>query len=212
MQIGIADMFERVIGELQDLGFLLESDPHLPSVCSLVTGELMRGSWWSHPLAHTIFAVNERLADHADVVITKLVSGKVTFVHRQLWSELITIGSSRSQWQLKGLSSGEAHLLGLIEADGELRTDMLDWPARFTTKPGDAARQLEQRLLVVSLQVHTEKGAHAKLMQTWKHWSSGVQFKPKRIRLDDAISAFETRVARLNSRWKGVATLPWTKQ
>src|SRR5712691_9806540 len=48
-------------------------DPRLPSVCSLITGAPVRGSWWSHPFAHAIFHVSGQLADHADVLITKLI-------------------------------------------------------------------------------------------------------------------------------------------
>src|SRR5947207_2949642 len=97
--------FDVVLSQLNDLGVLLESDPKLPSVSSLLTGEPMRGSWWSHPLAHTIFNVNEQLEEHRDVMMTKLISGKVTFVHRRLWPEILAIGTAREPWQTRDLSS-----------------------------------------------------------------------------------------------------------
>ena len=88
----VASHFDAVLLNLQANGFLLESDPKLPSVCSLITGSPLRGSWWSDPQAQTIFQVNELLEDHEDVLITKLVSGKGTFVHREIWTDVVTIG------------------------------------------------------------------------------------------------------------------------
>lgn len=172
----------------------------------------MRGSWWSHPLARLIFAVNEQLEDHADVLVTKLLSGKVTFVHRRLWSALFAIGSSRADWQTQGLSNEAEELLKLIERENQLRTDKLNWPKDHKTKIGDAARQLEQRLLVVSHQVHTEKGAHAKLMQTWEAWSKDVRFKPRRTSVREAMGLISPTVKNLNEQFGGNATLPWDKR
>ena len=58
-----------VMSALKKSGFLLESDPKLPSVCTLITGAPLRSSWWSHPRAQTIFAVNKTVRnseEHAD--------------------------------------------------------------------------------------------------------------------------------------------------
>ena len=93
-----------VMDRLKQDGFLLESDQKLPSVCTLITGEPLKSSWWSHPKAQVIFQVNELLEDHPDVMITKLVSGKVTFIHRKLWPEILAIGAAREPWQVEGLS------------------------------------------------------------------------------------------------------------
>jgi hypothetical protein len=57
------------------------NDATLPNLCSLIVGERLRGPWWAHPRAQEIFNVYDTLDDHPDVLITKLVSGKVTYVH-----------------------------------------------------------------------------------------------------------------------------------
>jgi len=67
------------------LGLLLETDARLPSVASLIAGEPIRGSWWAHARAHEIFAALGQFDDHRDAMFTKLISGKVTLVHRKLW-------------------------------------------------------------------------------------------------------------------------------
>src|SRR6267142_3049099 len=114
----VENHFNRIFSKISSLGFLLESDPKLPSVCTLITGAPLHGSWWSHPLAQTIFQVNEKLEDHPDVLITKLISGKVTFVHRNLWPEVVAIGTSKEPWQMKGLSASAKTLLKTVEESG----------------------------------------------------------------------------------------------
>lgn len=188
---------------------MLESDPFLPSVCSLITGQPLRGSWWSHPQAQTIFQVNELLDDHEDVLLTKLVSGKVTFVHRKLWADLFAIGSARAQWQLSGLSVAARNLLGAVDANDIIRTDQLSWPDSSKTKPGDAARELEKKLLVVASQVHTEFGAHAKSLETWEYWLRRSRSEASSVTSDAAMKNLEKRLTKMNQQFGGKATLPW---
>ena len=67
-----------VFAKLEEHGLLLRIDANLPNVCALVAGERVRGSWWSHPSGRAIFAVDSELADHPDVLMTKLISGMTT--------------------------------------------------------------------------------------------------------------------------------------
>ena len=209
----LLDHFKLVFDQLRKSGFLLESDPKLPSVCTLITGEPLRGSWWSHPQAQTIFQVNEQLEDHKDVLITKLLSGKVTFVHRKLWPAILAIGIAREPWQMKNLADASRTLLKLIDAGGSLATDKLSWPKSQKKKPGDAARELEKRLLVVGSQFHTESGLHAKLLETWDHWTKRIGFKaaivPAEVPAEKAKKNLEKRVLELNQQFGASAKLPW---
>lgn len=203
------DHLKTVLSQLKKDGFLLESDPKLPSVCSLITGEPLRGSWWSHPLSHTIFQVNEQLEDHPELLITKLISGKVTFVHKKLWAEILAIGLERAPWQMKGMTTQALVLMKMIDDQGSLRTDQIAWPASAKAKPGDAARELEKRLLVHSGQLHTESGAHAKVLETWKAWAKRVGFKAETITAEAAQQKVERRLKKVNEQFGGKATLPW---
>jgi len=76
----------RALALLARDGLLLMSDPALPSIVALVAGAPVRGSWWGHPQGRTIYTLANRLIDHPDVLLLKLVAGKDTFVHRSLWS------------------------------------------------------------------------------------------------------------------------------
>jgi hypothetical protein len=65
----------------------------VPSLAEAVAGGPIRGSWWSHPKAHEIFRVTEAVADSGDVLVCKLIGGKVTYVHRRLWPALVRLAS-----------------------------------------------------------------------------------------------------------------------
>jgi hypothetical protein len=214
-----AEHFRHVLSQLKKFGLLLESDPRLPSVSTLITGAPLHSSWWSHPLAQTIFHVNGQLDDHPDVLVTKLIAGKVTFVHRKLWSEILAIGTARERWQTAALSASAHALLEMIEATGCLRTDKLtdefSWPGStkgpMKLKPGDAARELERKLLVHAAQFHTDSGAHAKLLETWEHWVRRIGFTAASISLDEAKKKMEARLWKLNEQFEATARLPWMK-
>ncbi len=208
-----AKYFKEVLSKLVKYGFLLESDTKLPSVCGLITGGPLTGSWWSHPLAQEIFQVNEQLEDHADVLITKLISGKVTFVHRQLWPEMVAIGNAKQSWQTAGLSASAQELLTTVKKAGLLRTDQMVGRSSSTAKrdkPGDIARELERRLLIHAEQIHTERGAHAKALETWEHWSKRKGFTPSAIQAEAAKRNLEERLRKLNDDFDGTARLPWS--
>ena len=151
---------ERVFALLAEAGLLLTQDKALPNVVSTVTGETPRGSWWSHPQGREVFAILSELTHHEDVLLTKLLFGKDTFVHRRLWPALLAVGSSQEPWQLNGLSVGARRLREKVEHS---RT-----PVRAT---GTVAKSLLLRLLAVGCQVHTESGAHAMELESWRAWS-----------------------------------------
>jgi hypothetical protein len=70
-------------------GIVLESARGpLPNLAEFVAGEPITGSWWSHPASHDIYAAIQQVRDSPVVVATRLVNGKVTLIHRRLWSAL----------------------------------------------------------------------------------------------------------------------------
>ena len=104
-----------VFAALKKYGLLLLNDSALPNLCRLAVGERVRGSWWAHPRAQEIFQVYEALEDHPDVLIMKLISGKVTYIHRTLWPQVVAVGRSREPWQMKDLSAAARNLLSVVD-------------------------------------------------------------------------------------------------
>src|SRR5262249_29115982 len=110
-----------VLTDLAGRGLLLEQDKTLPSVVGILTGEPVRTSWWSHPKARLIFAILSKLADHPDVLFTKLLYRKDTLVHRSLWPALLAVARAREEWQLRGLSRESRRLLEKLDRGGSVR-------------------------------------------------------------------------------------------
>jgi hypothetical protein len=196
-----------LLAALERDGLLLLSDAALPSLVSLVVGAPIRGSWWGHPRGSDIYRLSNELADHPDVMMAKLVSGKVTYVHRRLWPALIARGVAREGWQTDGLSETDLALLDMVDEAGTLAWD--DVPP-FLPPDGrrakDAIRVLEARLLIHAAELHTPTGAHAKNLHTWAAWAASVGIAAS---LPDAAVAkheFEAVLDRLNG---ARARLPW---
>ena len=199
--------FDKVFLQLQTVGFLLLSDSFLPCVRRLIADDGSGGSWWVHGEAQTIFRVSEMLEDHPDVLVMKLIDGKVTFVHRDLWGPIYSIGVAREDWQLKKLSRDAKSLLKTLDTEGTLQTNRLG--DSFGPKPGEIARELEVRLLIHAEQVHTESGAHAKVLETWDAWSKRAGFRGRAKNPSAAKHFLEQRLIKINEIHSGRGRLPW---
>ena len=71
-------------------GVVLESaHGRAPSLAETIAGERIRGSWWKHPKAAQILVCSRAIRDSPDVLVCRLLGGKVTYVHRRLWPALV---------------------------------------------------------------------------------------------------------------------------
>lgn len=197
-----------VLAELSRTGLLLQSDPSLPNVAAIVSGERIVGSWWGHKKGREIFGVLRRLNSNPDVLVTRLVSGKVTYLHRRLWQDFLSIASSEDKWQTGGLSRAARQLYRLVQKRGELRLDQIA-PRGSFSRLSKGAREIEERLLVYGDEVHTESGAHAKVLTTWTRCPKLSSFHANYVRPLDAMARLEAVVGGLNKRYAAEATLPW---
>jgi hypothetical protein len=184
---------QEILHVLADRGLLLTQDKKLPNVVTLLTGQSLRNSWWSHPKARLIFAVLSDLAQRPDVLFTKLLYGKVTLLHRRLWSPFLAVASAREPWQVRGLSPKARRLLRTLEAEGSVQAS------------GAGARELEVRLLAHAEEVHTESGRHEIHLEAWHAWSQRVGEKPAPS-VSQARRTLETAVRELGAPLTG---LPW---
>jgi len=200
---------------LERVGLLLFSDPALPSLVGLIAGEPLHRSWFDHPRGGVIYRAMNVLDDDPHVLSTKLVAGKLTYVHRRLWPAICALGTAREGWQMDRLSPAATWLLTQVEGDGEVQTDRLFVPPEVVPhrRVADAARELERCLLVHATEVHTDSGAHAKVLQTWSRWTAGAGFTEVALGAAEARAQLEEAARRLAAETPGgVAVLPWQKQ
>lgn len=63
----------------------------VPSLAETIAGGRIRGSWWAHSKGHEIFAATQAVGESDDVLVCKLIDGRVTYVHRRLWPALVKL-------------------------------------------------------------------------------------------------------------------------
>ncbi len=140
----------------------------------------------------------------------RLVSGKITYVHRRLWGALLAAATSHEVWQLAGLSPEAKTLLEMVTKKGVVQTDHLRRRRGPTCKStGEAARELEKRLLVHSTEIHTLKGFHAKKLETWSSWARRTGFSKLKVTPARGKRRLETVVQELSQQPHSRIRLPW---
>jgi hypothetical protein len=65
----------------------------VPRLVEAIAGEPIAGSWWAHPRAHSIFATLQPVLASSDVLVCRLVDGKITLVHRRVWPALVRLSA-----------------------------------------------------------------------------------------------------------------------
>jgi len=182
-----------MLGECLDVlrkhGVLLQSDPKLPSVATIIAGESIRGSWWGHPAAGAIYETLQALGRDPDLMLVKLVAGKDTFVHRRLWPLIYAIGTSGEAWQKTGLSITARKLDRELIRVGQLQTT------------GAAAKELQVRLLAYGEHLHTAAGSHATQLESWMHWSHRLGFDAGQISSQEAKATIEAIFPNARYQW-----------
>jgi precorrin-6B methylase 2 len=105
----------------------------VPSLAEAVAGSPIRGSWWGHPKGREIYGAAQAVVDSADVLVCRLVDGKVTFVHRRLWPALVRLARRFRKAQL-------ARVWDEHTPSGAHRSRRLRFPVWV---PADVMRQAE---------------------------------------------------------------------
>ena len=72
----------------------------VPNLAEAIVGGPVRGSWWGHPKGKEIFRAAEAICENPNVLVCKLVEGKITYVHRRLWPALVKLASRFREEQL----------------------------------------------------------------------------------------------------------------
>ena len=70
---------------------LVSAKGPVPRMTEAIAGEPIKGSWWGHAKGKRIFAILEAVTEASDVLVCRLVNGKLTLVHRRLWPALARV-------------------------------------------------------------------------------------------------------------------------
>ena len=72
----------------------------VPSLAEAIAGGPIRGSWWGHAKGRMIFQAAQAVCKSPEVLVCKLIDGKVTYVHRRLWPALVKLAPRFRKEQL----------------------------------------------------------------------------------------------------------------
>jgi hypothetical protein len=101
MPIGTAHAALRFI---ERHGVVLESARgRVPNLAQEIAGQPIHGSRWAHPKSHEIYQLLEKTRDSTEVLMCRLVGGKITFVHRRLWPALVAIAEKFDRARLAAI-------------------------------------------------------------------------------------------------------------
>jgi hypothetical protein len=85
---------KEALGFVRANGITLESGRGpVPSLAGTIAGGAIRGSWWGHPKGPVIFVCSRAIRKSKDVLVCRLVGGKVTYVHKRLWPALVRLSA-----------------------------------------------------------------------------------------------------------------------
>ena len=70
---------------------LVSAKGAVPRLTEAIAGEPIKGSWWGHAKGRQIFAILQVVTQSKDILVCRLVDGKVTLVHRRLWPALVRL-------------------------------------------------------------------------------------------------------------------------
>ncbi len=75
-------------------GLVLESaHGGVRSLAEWIAGESISGSWWSHPRSSDIWAATRAVRRSSEILVCRLIDGKITYVHRRLWPALVRLAA-----------------------------------------------------------------------------------------------------------------------
>jgi hypothetical protein len=133
-------------------GLVLESGTGpVPSLAAAVAGGPIRGSWWAHARGREIFAVTRAIRDCPDVLVCRLVDGKITYVHRHLLPALVRLSKRFPQTRLAQIR--EVHTVSGKHVAEEVR-----FPAWVSREIAAQASDLDEETALRQLGTWCTKG------------------------------------------------------
>jgi hypothetical protein len=103
-------------------GIVLESARGpVPNLAEAIAGEQIRGSWRGRPKGNLIYMLTTEVRSSGDVLVCRLIDGKVTFVHHRIWPAIVRMASELNRARIAAISEthgGGAHRVVTVEYPG----------------------------------------------------------------------------------------------
>ncbi|MDQ6651358.1 MAG: hypothetical protein M3Y84_01305 [Acidobacteriota bacterium] len=110
----------------------------VPRLTEAIVNEPIKGSWWVHPKSHQIFTVLQAVTHSEDVLVCRLVNGKVTFIHRRLWPALVRVAKRFPSAQIAQVHEGHT-------PSGRHITRKVPFPKWVPTRVVEQAKSMSEK-------------------------------------------------------------------
>lgn len=196
---------KKIFKLLEKYKLILLQDKTFPNIVAEITGENIVGSWWGHPLANPIYNGLQWLEYNRSILAIKLIDGKVTYIHEDLFADIYSIVCKSRDWQTQKLKDEDQQILKYVSKKKKIMSDDSGL-AKLSKDPKKSFVNLEKKLLIYSMEEHTDSGKHIKEYMTWEKSKIAVP-KPN----DYLVSKnhIENLVALLNKKSGAKTKLPW---
>jgi len=92
---------KQALAWVEECGIAVESArTKVPNLVQLIVGEPVRGSWWAHPKGNDILRLSRSIRSSPDILVCRLVDGKITYIHRRLWPAVVRLSGRISKQRL----------------------------------------------------------------------------------------------------------------
>jgi hypothetical protein len=116
----------------------------VPRLTEVIVDEPIKGSWWSHPKSHQIFAILQSVTESEDILVCRLVDGKITLVHRRLWPALVRVAERFSATRIAQVR--EVHTRSGHHVNREV-----PFPKWVPTEVKEQARRISEKEALIAL-------------------------------------------------------------
>ncbi len=100
---------KQALAWIKKCGIAVESArASVPRLAQVIAGEPLRGSWWAHPKGNDIFRLSRAIRSSPDVLVCRLVDGKITYIHWRLWPALVRLAGRFSKHRLAAVKEVHA--------------------------------------------------------------------------------------------------------
>jgi len=123
---------------------LVSARGRVPRLTEAIAGKPVKGSWWAHPMSRQIYSILQVVTDSPDVLVCRLVDGKVTLVHRRLWPAVVRCAHRFSPRQIARVR--EEHT-----PSGRHETSEVPYPEWVSAEVKEAARRITEEDALRSL-------------------------------------------------------------
>ena len=127
----------------------------VPRLIDAIAGEAISGNWWSHPRASAIYNVLSAVSASEQILVCRLINGKVTLVHQRLWPALVYLADRFAPRQIAQIR--EEHT-----ASGRHAVSEVPFPQWVPSDIAQEARALEEREAISAMEQWLPRGTRQK--------------------------------------------------